>query len=77
MEAEFENFFLQPSICETSQTRHPQEGKRTAVKFYDRIEGKRNGEYVRIISFSRLQRADVECQDHFQKFGNFDVEIIR
>jgi len=60
MTAEFENFFLQPSICETSQTRRSQEGRKTAVKFYDRIEGKRNGEYVRIISFSRLQRNDVE-----------------
>jgi len=54
MATEFENFFLRPSICETSQTRRLQEDRKTAVKFYDRIGGKKNGEYVRIISFSRL-----------------------
>jgi len=71
MAAEFENFFLQPSICETSQTRRPQEDRKTAVKFYDRIGGKRNGEYVRIISFSRLQRDVEEISRSFSKFGIF------
>lgn len=43
---EFENFFPQPSIYGTSQARHSREGRKTAVKFYDRIEGRGNGECV-------------------------------